>query len=199
MPGEYKLTGKYREKPFEVGFFVSAEDIPDFDLSFVLMQFVTWHHSYEIITANDELLPEVNTLFAIWQTYLFETAMGTVFDADEEKFGWKIPAETVKNAVSYLYDLDGGSIDYDEFYINTDEPDYFWLPDGFSPGNTLFWSIPTRTEITVNNDGIYILNAVFYDDADLSTVVRTFSYEFEQVLYKDVMLCFRFIGASRIE
>ncbi|MCL1858964.1 MAG: hypothetical protein FWF92_06985 [Oscillospiraceae bacterium] len=162
--------------------------------------FISFHHGYNAFMNNDELKPNVNTLYAIWKTYLLETEIGVNFDTVDSG-GFFIPVETVKNAASYIYDLDGENAAYDEFYIYGENSENFWLPDGFSP-NTVWafiqWDTLTYTQ------GICKFDVIFYDsptddESDRGIELRTFNYEFEQVLYKDKIICYKFIGAERIK
>jgi hypothetical protein len=165
-----------------------------------IYRFISWHHGHSVFMNNNELQPEVNTLFAIWRTYALETAIGTVFEADDINFGWKIPVETVENAVSYIYDLDGNSVQYDDFYINKQTPDYFWLPSGFSADT--IWAFIQLDTLNIDNN-IYTFDVIFYDsptddDSDRGEELRRFNYKFEQVLYKDTVICYKFIEAVRV-
>jgi len=169
------------------GFPVGSED--------EISSFILFHHYHELLMNNDDITPEANTLFAIYKTYVLEAALGNVFDADERGNGLKIPAWTVKNAVAYFYtNVDGHSVEYDDSYVNQDDPDYFWLPDGFGPGYVLF-SIQPDTLTVIN--GTYKFDVIFYEDSPGMPELYTFTYTFEQDLYKDEIVCFRFTGAVR--
>ena len=87
------------------------DETPAIGVEFIneIYNFIAWHHGFYVHMNNDELLPDIITLYAIWRTYQLETALGTEFEPDEVNFGWKIPEEMVKNVVSHLYNLDGNA------------------------------------------------------------------------------------------
>gem|GEM_PF-2143112 len=174
--------------------YTPSVETPAMDVEFLneIYSFIAWHHGFYVHMNNDELIPDVGTLYAIWRTYRLETALGAEFEPDEVNFGWKIPEETVKNAVSHLYNLDGNAVQYDDFYMR--EPGYFWLPDGFSPD--IVWAEIKTDTLTIENN-IYKFEVIFGEPDD-ERELRAFSYEFEQVLYKDSFVCYKFIGAARV-
>ena len=168
-------------------------------------KFIPYHHTRNIFMNNDELKPEINTLYAIWRTFQFETALaeGRQFPFDMHEYQYVISGDMVKNVVSYLYDLDGYSVEYDDFYKYKDnnfDPLYFLLPDGFSPDTV--WAFAQWDTLTVKG-GICKFDVIFYevpmDDSDRGDELCTFNYEFEQVIYKDKIICYRFIGATRVK
>jgi len=166
-------------------------------------RFISWNHYYNLIMSSNELKPEIDgsvndfpVAYIIWRTYLIETGLGTKFDGED--YAWLIPAEMVKNMASTFYDLDGAAIDYGDRYINKDNPYYFNYPEAMSP-NSIFCEIQLETLIA--NNGVCKFDVIFYDDptVEIRKELRTFSYEFEQVLYKNKVICYRFINAKRVK
>ena len=104
----------------------SSDEIVYFD-DYDIYEFIGWHHVYEIVMNSDELKPEMDTLFAIYKTWILENMLlETVFEANENKGGFIIPVEMVKNTVSYLYGgIDGNSVQYDNFYLDKNNPNFF--------------------------------------------------------------------------
>ena len=156
-----------------------------------ISQFISWHHSYDSALGPNGYAPEVNTLFAIYRTWQMESMLGNVFEANVEKGGFMIRTSLVVNAVSYLYDIDGNSVEYDDFYIDENNPGYYWMPEAFSAGNALF---DIHRETLTYNGGRYTFDVSMYN-GDSYTDALTFTYEFEPVIYRVEVECYRFIGA----
>ena len=165
-------------------------------------KFISWHHNSGVFMNNDELKPEINMTYAILQTYYLENALGTEFIYEDGAL--MIPVQTVKDAVSYMYKgLGGGSVEDDPDKISVYQDKYFRMPDGINPS-------PVRAFIqfdtlSVGDNGMCKFDVVFYDapsdESDRGEELRRFTYEFQQVLYKDSSakrtVCYKFIGAVK--
>ena len=159
-------------------------------------RFIQFNHSIETLTGNDILTPKMNSLYAIYQTYLLETELGKVFEADDDRGGLLIPVYDVQYAMAWLYynyDWES-SAKHDELYVIENNPDYLWLPDGFSSNYTLF-SILLDT-VTIEND-MYKFDVAFYEDTPGTPELFVFTYYFKPDLYKDLIPCYSFVKAER--
>jgi len=109
--------------------------------------------------------------------------------------------EWVRETVSRLYDVDPNSINFtDSFYYDANYPNYLLLPDGFSP-NVSEFDILADTITRENN--IISFDVQFYDignaPGEKGDKLYKFRYEFSPDLYKDIIPCYRFIQATRID
>ena len=144
----------------------------------------------------------VNTLYVMYQTYRFETALGTIFEFDEH-FCALIPAEMIHDTVSLIYGIDGSKIDYSDdwnmLYISQEHPGYFRLPDGFDFGHSTIdiqWDTWTVNHTGRDNNAHVFNVKIRYPYDDIDTVRELFTFEFEEILYKGQIPIFRFISAT---
>ena len=178
----------------------TAETMPELsadELETVIARFIQFNHAIETLTVSPIVTPNVNTLYAIYQTYLWETELGTEYGSHEEKGGVLIPVADVQNAMAWIYnivDRESSEI-HEDYFVHKDNTDYLWLPDGFSLNNMMI-AIQTDT-LTLEND-MYKFDVIFYDDVPGTPELFTFTYYFKPGMYKDLIPCATFVKAERV-
>jgi len=163
--------------------------------------FIKFNYSVDWFRNKTELTPdEVSELYIIYKTFLFEKMLGNTFELDESGYYWLIPAEQAKEAAVCLTDISPDSTDLLFYnYYASSRPEYLLLSDAFSPSESEFDILP-NTVAYENN--IIKFDVQFYDTGNApgekGEKLYKFRYEFFLNTYKDLIPCYKFIQATKI-
>ena len=166
--------------------------------------FIKYNFGYSWFENKTELTPsEINPTFVLYKTYQFEKTLGNTFELDQNGWHYLLPDTTVREVLKSICDVDPYSIDFSPMVKNAPnyDPDYILFSNEISPSTCEFEII---TDSFIHEGNTIKFDVQFYallgNDAGITgEALYKFRYEFEPAMYKDLILCYKFIKAVRVE